>query len=57
MFRLYLVSQEESGWGREKGDCRHSRLNHDSEEFPAAGGPYAVMLLQVEKTAVLLLLR
>lgn len=49
MFRLYLVSQEESGWGREKEDCRNSRLNHDSEEFPSAEGPYAVMLLQVKK--------
>lgn len=49
MCRLYPVSQEESGWGRKKGDCRNSRLNNDSEEFPAAEGPYAVMLLQVKK--------
>lgn len=38
-----------SGWARENGDYRNSRLNHDSEEFPAAEGPYAVMLLQLEK--------
>lgn len=49
MCRVYLVSWEESGWGRERGDCRKSRLNHNSEEFPAAEGPYAVMLLQVKK--------
>lgn len=38
-----------SEWGREEGDCRNSRLNHDNEEFPAAEGPHAVILLQVRK--------
>lgn len=37
------------GRGGEGGDCRNSRLNHDNEEFPAAEGPLAVILLQVRK--------
>lgn len=45
---IYLA-RKRVGRGGEGGDCRNSRLNHDNEEFPAAEGPLAVILLQVRK--------